>query len=231
MIANFSEEALIIPKATVLSIAEQVPETLVGRINARSRENSDPPKKPRRKSKNEALYHKLLQRKLDHLSQEENNLIKLVLLRYAHVLHDDETNDFKGKDMVEHQILLENVQPIRRPQYQTLYALRSEMKAQIEKMLEKGIMGESCSSWSAPAILVPKKSPDGKPKFRFCVFRALNSVTKFDPYPLPRFEENTCSIFPICRSTPHDVAGHWPATSWVHYTTNCNTQSSAPEDR
>ena len=22
----------------------------------------------------------------------------------------------------------------------------------------------------------------------------------------------------------------WPATSWVHYTTSCNTQSSAPED-
>ena len=28
----------------------------------------------------------------------------------------------------------------------------------------------------------------------------------------------------------NDVAGHRPATSWVHYTTNCNTQSSAPED-
>ena len=28
----------------------------------------------------------------------------------------------------------------------------------------------------------------------------------------------------------HDVAGRWPATSWVHYTTSCNTQSSAPED-
>ena len=28
----------------------------------------------------------------------------------------------------------------------------------------------------------------------------------------------------------HDVAGHRPATSWVHYTTKCNTQSSAPED-
>jgi len=24
-------------------------------------------------------------------------------------------------------------------------------------------------------------------------------------------------------------AGYRPATSWVHYTTNCNTQSSAPE--
>ena len=24
--------------------------------------------------------------------------------------------------------------------------------------------------------------------------------------------------------------GHRPATSWVHYNTSCNTQSSAPED-
>jgi len=28
----------------------------------------------------------------------------------------------------------------------------------------------------------------------------------------------------------HDVARHRPATSCVHYTTSCNTQSSAPED-
>ena len=27
-----------------------------------------------------------------------------------------------------------------------------------------------------------------------------------------------------------DVAGHRPATSWVHYTTSCNKQSCAPED-
>ena len=30
----------------------------------------------------------------------------------------------------------------------------------------------------------------------FCVdFRALNSVTKFDPYPLPVFEETVSSLF------------------------------------
>ena len=28
----------------------------------------------------------------------------------------------------------------------------------------------------------------------------------------------------------HDVAGHRPAISWVHYTASCNTQSSAYED-
>ena len=49
-------------------------------------------------------------------------------------------------------------------------------------------------------------------------------------------------ILPIFRSTrlcvtvcgimhTHDVAGRWPATSWVvHYTTSYNTLSSAPED-
>jgi len=75
--------------------------------------------------------------------------------------------------MVEHQILMENVQPIRRPQYQTPYALRSTMKAQIDKMQEKGIIRDSCSPWSAPATLVPKKNPDGKLKFRFCVIFEL----------------------------------------------------------
>ena len=30
--------------------------------------------------------------------------------------------------------------------------------------------------------------------------------------------------------TKNNVAGRWPATSWVHYTTSCNTWSSAPED-
>ena len=40
-------------------------------------------------------------------------------------------------------------------------------------------------------------------------------------------------ILPIFRSTRLCVTAcgiMWPATSWVHYTTICNTQSSAPED-
>ena len=62
-------------------------------------------------------------------------------------------------------------------------------------MLDKNTIRESQSPLSAPAILVPKKSLDGKPKYRFCVdFRALNAVTKFDPYPLPTFEETTSTL-------------------------------------
>jgi hypothetical protein len=70
------------------------------------------------------------------------------------------------------------------------------MKTQVEKMLKQCVIRESDSPWSAPAILVPKKSLDGKPKFRFCVeFRALNAVTKFNPYPLPAMDEAVSALF------------------------------------
>jgi len=69
------------------------------------------------------------------------------------------------------------------------------MGTQVENMLDKGVIRPSNSPWSAPAILVPKKGADGTPKYRFCVdFRALNSVTKFDTYPIPVFDEATASL-------------------------------------
>ena len=58
------------------------------------------------------------------------------------------------------------------------------MENQIENMLRKGVIEASSSPWSSPVILVPKKSLDGKLKYRFCVdFRTLNAVTQFDTYP------------------------------------------------
>jgi hypothetical protein len=63
------------------------------------------------------------------------------------------------------------------------------MDKQVQDMLEKGVI-EKSSPWSAPAILVPKKYLDGRPKYRFCVdFRALNAVTEFDTYPLRLIEQ------------------------------------------
>jgi len=38
------------------------------------------------------------------------------------------------------------------------------------------------------------------------------------------------SQYGVCIACTEDVAGHRPATSSVHYTTSCNTQSSEPED-
>jgi hypothetical protein len=127
------------------------------------------PQKPQKKKKNEALYRNLINWKLDHLSQEDRELTEPILLKYAHVFHDEETNDFKENNVMEHEILIGDARPIRRPQYKTPYALKQEMQTQVENMLDKGIISPSNSPWSAPAILVPKKSADGTRKFKFCV--------------------------------------------------------------
>jgi len=71
MVANFSDEALTIPKATVLGIAEGISEILVHKINARSQTNLIEPAIPPRKRRNETQYNKHLQGKLDHLTSEE----------------------------------------------------------------------------------------------------------------------------------------------------------------
>jgi len=178
MVANFSKEERTIPKATVLGVAAEITEELVNKINADDKPKSDLVNDLQRQKRNELLYRKLLLGKLDHLTQEEKQLIEPVLMKYPHVFRDEESNDFKGTDVIGHQIVLEDTRPIRKPQYRVPYALRDEMKTQVIKMMDKGVIRENTSPWSAPAILFPKRSEDGKPKFRFCVdFRALNSVT------------------------------------------------------
>jgi hypothetical protein len=68
------------------------------------------------------------------------------------------------------------------------------MENEVQDMLEKGIIEGSTSPWSGPDILVPRKSLDGKPKYRFCVdFRALNAVTQYDT-PLSVFEETVSTL-------------------------------------
>jgi hypothetical protein len=96
MVVNFSNEPLSLPKATVLGMAQGIDESLVDRINS----DSETPQ-PCRKRRNEALYRKLLQGKLDHLSPEERRVIEPVLLKYARVFHDEETNDFKCTDVID----------------------------------------------------------------------------------------------------------------------------------
>lgn len=57
------------------------------------------------------------------------------------------------------------------------------MRRQVDEMLGAEIIKPSESPWSSPVVLVAKH--DGTQ--RFCVdYRAFNSVTKRELYPLPR---------------------------------------------
>jgi hypothetical protein len=74
-VANCSDEALTIPKATVLGISEGISESFVGKINARSGTNLIEPAKPPRKRRNETLQNKYLHGKLDHLTPEKRESV------------------------------------------------------------------------------------------------------------------------------------------------------------
>jgi hypothetical protein len=92
------------------------------------------------------------------------------------------------------------------------------MQRQVQDMLDKGVIRESNSQWYAPAILIPKKSPDGKQKYRFCVdFRALNAVTIFDSYPPPVFDETTSTLHGSKYFTVLDCySGFWQVSIEEH---------------
>lgn len=60
--------------------------------------------------------------------------------------------------------------------------MQAHIDAELDKMLQAGVVEKSKSAWSSPILLVKKK--DGT--YRFCVnFRRANSVTEKDAYPLP----------------------------------------------
>ncbi|CAF1520646.1 unnamed protein product, partial [Rotaria sordida] len=55
-----------------------------------------------------------------------------------------------------------------------------------QKLLERGQIEESTSSWSSPIVLVKKKDKT----MRFCIdYRRLNAITIKDTFPLPRIDE------------------------------------------
>ena len=84
------------PKHTVLGVAQQVSEALIDKINAGDESDINSPTRPPRKRKNEALYEKLLPGKLDHLTSEDRRHIEPIMIKYAHVFHDENENDLNA---------------------------------------------------------------------------------------------------------------------------------------
>ena len=76
--------------------------------------------------------------------------------------------------------------PIKQAACRVPYAARQEIAAQLSKMQDGGVIQPSKSSWVSPVVLVRKRDSS----LRFCVdYRALNSITKPDVFPLPRIDD------------------------------------------
>lgn len=84
-----------------------------------------------------------------------------------------------------HHINTGEAKPFKQRQYPFSPYLMKHLNAELDKMLELGVIEKSHGAWSSPVLLVKKSSGE----YRFCFDgRMLNSVTKPDRYPLPRVD-------------------------------------------
>lgn len=129
--------------------------------------------------------------KTDLLNAEEKRAVEHICAKFADVFHlpDDRltvTNVYKHKIHLEPHATPAYVKPYRLPQAQ-----KTEIENQIDKMLKDGIIEPASSPWSAPLLIVPKKSDKtGIRKWRLVIdYRALNTKIQNDKFPLPCITE------------------------------------------
>lgn len=122
---------------------------------------------------------------VSQLTEKQQKELKSLLRKFSRVFQEPE--GIPPLTDITHSIVLQptsqvvRVCPYRYPQYQ-----KDEIKKQIQKMMEQGIIRESNSAFSSPVILVQKKDNS----WRMCInYRALNKVTVPDKYLILVVEE------------------------------------------
>ena len=153
--------------------------------------------------------------------------------KYRELFDEIQPGSVKGH---EHRIDLDTVKDLKA----RIYPLRGDSqigaaREEITRLLKEGMIKEiKASEYQAPIVMAPKKSADGKKKWRFCCdFRLLNEHTISDRYPMPSLETqldvgrakyftklDLASAFwqiPIAREDQHKTTFHFEGKSykWV----------------
>ena len=91
--------------------------------------------------------------------------------------------DYGNTDLIKFHIQIkEGAKPVRQRLRPLNPIQAADLKRQLEEWERSGVVEESTSEWASPLVPVRKKDSD---KLRWCVdFRALNTATQGDAYPL-----------------------------------------------
>ena len=118
----------------------------------------------------------------EELPEDQRRVLKDLVPRYPDVF-----TDMPGEtDVIQHQIKLTDDTPIRCKPYPLPYAMREELRNEVDTMLEMGVERPSTSPYASPIVMVKKK--DGSNSV--CVdFRKLNKITEVDPEPMTTAED------------------------------------------
>jgi len=107
-----------------------------------------------------------------------------ILLCHADVFSKSE-DDLGLTDLAMHNIDTADAKPIRQQLRRHPPAHREAISQQVDNYLKQGVIEPASSAWASNLVVVRKK--DGS--YLCCVdYRALNSVTRKDAYPLPRID-------------------------------------------
>lgn len=106
-----------------------------------------------------------------------------------------------------HDIELTSSEPIRSKAYRVSPRQREIMAAEINRMLELGVIEPGESDYTSPLILVEVPGKEPRP----CIdYRRLNSITKDQTYPIPHIEERLEQVSSAnFISTLDLVRGYW----------------------
>lgn len=117
----------------------------------------------------------------EELTTEQRRLLDEVLTNHSDIF-DANT---KPTSFAVHHIRTKDHDPIAVPPYPLSYTKKNFLQAELQQLLERGIIEECESPWASPVVLVPKKN-----SYRLCIdYRKLNAVTIGDSYPMPRLDE------------------------------------------
>jgi hypothetical protein len=86
--------------------------------------------------------------------------------------------------VIEHDVVLTDTTPIKQHPYKVNPLKMEEIQKEVQYMLDNDLI-EPSQSESSPILLVTK--PDGSNRF-VTDYRKINSVTKPDPFPIPRID-------------------------------------------
>ena len=171
-VANFTNEVLHLNKGTKLVMIESVSgvHQEAEYVNTTDIEEID---------NNLDLFGGKFQ--LDHLDENQKNAINDLIRKHQGIFAES-VKDLTGCDTIKHRVYLTDDIPIRSKPYRTPYALRDEMKQQVNSLLDAGIISVSDSPYASPVLLVKKKNNSYR---LVCDYRKLNIKTQPLPYPLP----------------------------------------------
>lgn len=121
-----------------------------------------------------------------HLNKDEKDTLKKILNDFPNIFQEPNSKlTFTTK--VQATIRTVDNDPVYIRSYPYPFGLKDEVEQQISKMLHDGIIHPSRSPYNSPLWVVNKKlDVSGKRKYRIVIdFKALNSKTIADKYPMP----------------------------------------------